>query len=186
MYPQDQCIQTQTITDMHEPSCTSATPASDKTFELQHQILVLDAFLAAPLDKRRRDSITRNFVDELLAVLDMEPLGALGIYPAVDQRAPGWSFIQPITTSHVSAHYFEKPGRKPHVRLDAYSCEPFDWRPLINVCHRHFKLDEWYAMFIRRDIDRLDRRRTVSLAGRGADVLSECFMFAGTPLKVGS
>lgn len=46
----------------------------------------------------------RRFIDEVLSALGMTPLGELGIYPAVDQSAPGWSFIQPITTSHVSAH----------------------------------------------------------------------------------
>lgn len=48
--------------------------------------------------------IMRRFIDEVLSALGMTPLGELGIYPAVDQSAPGWSFIQPITTSHVSAH----------------------------------------------------------------------------------
>lgn len=107
---------------------------------LSHQIFVLDAYLDTRLDERHYQRITTRFVDELLAVLGIQALGELGIYPAVDTRAPGWSFIQPITTSHVSAHYFEKPGPKPHIRLDACSCESIDWTALIDVCHRHFCL----------------------------------------------
>lgn len=171
---------------MNKTSLSPVTPATGGTFELAHQILVLDAFLEKRLDDRRRESITRCFVDELLAVLDMQPLGKLGIYPAVDQRAPGWSFIQPITTSHVSAHYFEKPGRKPNLRFDAYSCEPFDWKGMIAVCHRHFGFDDWQGTFIHRHIDVSEGRDILRLAGRGAAVLSECFMLPQTAVAAGS
>ena len=148
-------------------------PMREQPFELVHEILVLDAFLQRPLDIDRYREITIAFVDELLSVLGMEPLAPLGIYPAVDERAPGWSFIQPITTSHVGAHYFEKPGRQPHIRLDAYSCESVDSAALVSVCHRHFRLDDWCASFIERHLDRADRRRVIELSGNGDRVLAE-------------
>lgn len=154
-------------------------------FELEHQILVLDAGLRAPLDCDRRVTITRRFIDDLLEALGMAPLGELGIYPAVDQRAPGWSFIQPITTSHVSAHYFEKPGRTPHIRLDAYSCETVDRQNLIEVCHRHFKLGEWRATFIDRQLGTQRERTVIDLAGTGARVTAERAMFPNTPIHRG-
>ncbi len=160
-------------------------PAAPEDFHLEHQMLVLDAGLCYRLDFRRYREITRRFVDELLDVLGMEPLGALGIYPAVDQRAPGWSFIQPITTSHVSAHYFEKPGPTPHIRLDAYSCESVDWQSLIRVCDRHFSLGEWRATFIDRQIESRYERTVVDLAGTGLRVTSERVLFAGAPIKQG-
>ena len=152
---------------------------------LVHHILVLDAFLIEPLDFRQYEDITRRFIKEVLSVLGMEPLAELGIYPAVDQRAPGWSFIQPITTSHISAHYFEKPGRMPHIRLDAYSCESIDWDQLINVCHRHFSLSDWHATFIDRRIDRDAERRVVDLTGVGEKVTSECALSPSTHGKTG-
>ena len=154
-------------------------------FHLVHQILVLDAFLEESLDQRQHKTITKRFIDELLGVLDMQALGELGIYPAVDQRAPGWSFIQPITTSHVSAHYFEKPGRKPHIRLDAYSCDSIDWNRLIDVCHEHFALSNWHATFIDRQIDASDRRRVIDLIGIGPRVISESVLSANTVDKRG-
>lgn len=143
------------------------------TLHLVHEILVLDAFLEERLDQRRYKTITRRFIDDLLGVLEMQALGELGIYPAVDQRAPGWSFIQPITTSHVSAHYFEKPGRKPHIRLDAYSCDSIDRNQLIRVCHQHFKLSNWHATFIERRIDTHDQRKVLDLTGIGPRLTSE-------------
>ncbi len=144
--------------------------SEQSALHLVHEILVLDAFLAAPLDCRRYRSITRDLVSDLLAELGMVPLGQLGIYPAVDLREPGWSFIQPITTSHVSAHYFENPGDRPHIRIDAYSCASIDWARLISVCHEHLQFEDWFACFIDRQLDKPDRRRVLELAGRGKTV----------------
>lgn len=150
---------------LHKPS-TTASPA----LTLAHEILVLDAALLKPLDCQQQEPITRRFVAELLLNLGMEPLGPLAIYPATDERAPGWSFIQPITTSHVSAHYFEKPGPTPHIRIDAYSCATIDWRQLIQVCDRHFALENWRASFIDRQIDIGSSRAVLDLSGSGARV----------------
>lgn len=152
---------------------------------LVHHILVLDAFLTKPLDCRQHVDITRRFIDEVLSVLNMQPLAQLGIYPAVDDRAPGWSFIQPITTSHISAHYFEKPGRMPHIRLDAYSCESIDRGQLINVCDKHFSLSDWHATFIDRQIDCHAERKVVDLTGVGTQVVSECLLTPNTSRRTG-
>ena len=145
---------------------------SAEPLRLEHQMLVLDAGLIAALDVQHYRSITRRFIEDLLGSLGMAPLGELGIYPAVDKRAPGWSFIQPITTSHVSAHYFEKPGATPHIRLDAYSCESIDWRDLIAVCDRHFALGAWRATFIDREIDSQLPRTILDMSGVGPDAES--------------
>lgn len=162
------------------------TSASEhESLQLVHEILVLDAFLTKPLDQRHYESITRDFVSDLLDALGMETLGALGIFPAVDQREPGWSFIQPITTSHVSAHYFENPSHRPHIRIDAYSCASIDWATLIEICHAHFDLDDWCACFIDRHLDRPCQRSVIELAGVGASVTSEILLAAQTGLKHG-
>ena len=145
--------------------------ASDNSpFSLIHQIFVLDAYLEKALDSRLQDSITRHFIDDALSVLGLEPLGPLGIYPALDERAPGWSFIQPITTSHIGAHYFERPGKAPHIRIDAYSCDQIDWRRLIQVCFSHFDVGEWRGTFIDREIEKHLPRPVFSLAGQGGEV----------------
>ena len=162
----------------------AAKPGSEG-LRLVHEILVLDAYLAKPLDQGRYVAITRDFVSDLLNALGMETLGELGIYPAVDLREPGWSFIQPITTSHISAHYFENPGRRPHIRIDAYSCATIDRNVLIRVCHEHFELADWCACFIDRQLERPDQRSVVELAGLGACVNSEVVMAARHTSKLG-
>ncbi len=156
----------------------STSAPEGEHLQLVHEILVLDAFLAEPLNQRHYRSITRKFMAELLEVLGMETLGELGIFPAVDQREPGWSFIQPITTSHVSAHYFENPGHRPHIRIDAYSCASIDRSALIQVCHRHFRLDDWCACFIDRQLERPNQRSVLEFEGAGACVTSERLLSA--------
>ena len=145
---------------------------------LAHEILVLDAFLEEPLDPDCRDRATHAFIDDLLAALSMDPLAPVSIFAAADPREPGWSFIQPITTSHVSAHYFENPQGRPHIRIDAYSCASIDRMALIGVCHDHFRLAEWRASFIDRQIDAAQARQIVELAGQGADITGEAVLDA--------
>ena len=154
------------------PQSVPCEPGTE-LLQLVHHILVLDAFLAGPLDCERQAEITRNFIDDALAALGMQPLAELGIFPAADERAPGWSFVQAITTSHISAHYFERPGRLPHIRLDAYSCESIDRNVLIRLCHEHFRLADWRATFIDRRIDREDDRTVIDLTGFGNQTSSE-------------
>lgn len=141
-------------------------------FKLEHEIIVLDAYLKEPLDASKKESWTRNFVDSLLSALRMEELGPLQIYPALDLRAPGWSFIQPITTSHVSGHYFEKPGKKPHIHLDLYSCCAINWQKVIKVCQEHLNMDIWRATFIDRQIDE-GERNAMHISGEGGTILDE-------------
>lgn len=149
-----------------------ANPASSSHFVLQHEIFILDAYLKKALDQSRMREITRDLVDALLAALRMEELGPLQIYPAVDLRAPGWSFIQPITTSHISGHYFEKPGKGPHIRMDCYSCGAVNWRKIIDVANQHLELGTWRATFIDRQIDE-GQRLAAHISGEGDQILDE-------------
>lgn len=164
---------------LQEQATRTAVPGMNSQ-ALVHEMLVLDAFLEAPLLQSRHQSITRKFVAELLDVLGMEALGELGIWPAVDEREPGWSFIQPITTSHVSAHYFRNPGGRPHLRLDAYSCASIDFRKLVRLSHRHFRLTDWCASFIKRELELPGQRRIVDIAGFG-DIVRSQFSLQGSP-----
>jgi len=154
---------------------------SDNSFALLHQIFVLDAHLETSLDCDNREPITHHFIEDFLHVLGLEPLGPLGIYAAVDDRAPGWSFIQPITTSHISAHYFEKPGKFPHIRIDAYSCDQVDWEKLVAVCHRHFNLSNWRATFIDREINTELSRSVLDIEGHGECVKRQLALTDGSP-----
>ncbi len=111
-------------------------------------------------------------MDALLSSLRMEELGPLQVYPALDLRAPGWSFIQPITTSHIAGHYFEKPGKFPHIRMDIYSCSSVNWRKVIAVCDEYLNMDIWRATFIDRQIDEAPRAAS-NISGQGNTILDE-------------
>ncbi|MCF7845108.1 MAG: hypothetical protein K9M03_04765, partial [Kiritimatiellales bacterium] len=127
------------------------TPAPSN-FALFHEIFILDAYIQKKLDESQKESITRNLVSDLLTALRMDPLGDLQIFDAADLRAPGWSFLIPITTSHIGGHYFESPGRLPNLRIDTYSCASVNWRKLIDILHKHIGLERWRATFIDRQI----------------------------------
>lgn len=152
-------------------------------FNLRHEIFVLDSHLEAPLDESNKDSITNNLINCLLEKLGMDPLAPLAIYPATDLRAPGWSFIQPITTSHISGHYFEKPGRAPNIRIDIYSCEAVDWQLVVSACHEHLSLSDWRATFLEREIEQGKMRRIVDICGEREHILSESVTASETLAK---
>ena len=154
-------------------------PLDDSPFQLQHEILVFDGYLQKPLENANRESHAKQFVQAILRVLGMEPLGEFQFHDAVDDRAPGWSFIQAITTSHISCHYFEKPGRKPHIRLDLYSCRSVDWQKVIEVTHEYLCLEDWKGTFIERYLDGEGQRKIFNMHGKGNLINAKDCVFDG-------
>lgn len=120
------------------------------THQLIHQIFIFDANLAENFIENNRDKKIRNLISDLLKELEMEPLSDLKIDDAIDPSAPGWTFIQPITTSHISCHYFiSNPS---HIHFDLYSCKKFDWKTVVKILNQYFSLADWSANSINRDI----------------------------------
>jgi hypothetical protein len=126
---------------------------SDIEFVLRHEIFIIDAHLEKPLPQDGKEKFIEALTTDVLKTLGMLPLGPLAIFDATDDRAPGWSFIQPITTSHMSGHYFLAPGEHPHIHMDIYSCESVDWRKLVECLSRHLPFLNWSADFIVRDVN---------------------------------
>ncbi len=157
---------------------------SNSDFRLNHEIFVLDAYLEKELDVPQRRTGAKKFIDDILRTLKMEPMGGLQFHEALDDRAPGWSFIQPITTSHISCHYFERPGRKPHVRIDFYSCRSVNWADVIAVCDKHFALEKWHGTFINRQIGEEENRSIIDIRGRGKTIMSEETLLKGKDVIV--
>src|SRR3989339_521931 len=112
--------------------------------------------------------------EDLLSTLKMKKLGPLEIYPATDLLAPGWSFLQPITTSHISGHYFDEPNGQPHIHMDIYSCQGFDWKVALITLTKHLPLGLWQATFINRAINSHnssgDKRSVLDIRGSGEKV----------------
>lgn len=129
-----------------------------KKVALLHEVFVLDAELERPLKKDGYAASTKKLVAGLMKALKMKPLGKLEIYLATDKSAPGWSFIQPITTSHISGHYFEKPGKFPHVHIDVYSCKKFSYKKVIQLLHRDLRFRSWSANFVVRSTKHSSRK----------------------------
>lgn len=140
---------------------------------LNHEMFILDADLNEVLNQKNMNEITGNLIDSLLNQLKMEKLGPLEIYNATDPRAPGWSFIQPITTSHISGHYFVEPGgAHPNIHMDFYSCSSFEWKDVISIVDKHLKLAKWHGDFLYRK-DVLAERAIWEISGIGNQVVSE-------------
>mgnify|MGYP002626111702 CR=1 FL=1 len=134
---------------------------------MTHQMLILDARLARPIPLPLAREIVQDLVRTLLSDLQMQELGALEFFPAVDLRAPGWSFIQPITTSHISGHYFDSPAS---VFIDIYSCQPFDNATVVQRVHEALALGKWVATLVKRDTDP-GQRTTEEFSGSGGQIV---------------
>ena len=131
-----------------------------------HLFVALDAHLVAELNARQKDAITHGLINAMLETLDMKILGPLQIFDAIDLTAPGWSFIQPITTSHISGHYFQIPGERPHIHIDIYTVKPFEFQGVVNIIHKHLNLSDWVGTFVLRDMG-LHTRRHMEMVGEG-------------------
>lgn len=145
----------------------------DDQLILSHEMFILDANLAKALDREKMNEITGNLIKDLLEHLGMMELGPLEIFNSTDPRAPGWSFIQPITTSHISGHYFIKPDdTNPNIHMDFYSCKPFDWKTIIPILHQHLQLAKWHGNFMYRK-DVMADREVCEMSGDGLRITLE-------------
>ncbi len=120
--------------------------------ELTHMHMTVNAhidrkFLELPKEK------AQAFVDELMKVTGMKPLGPLNWSSAVDLDFPGQSFVQMITTSHSSLHFFrddEGEGANNELYFDLYSCKDFDPEELVGLIDKHFGIVEWHGVLYNR------------------------------------
>jgi hypothetical protein len=143
-------------------------PPAKSSLNLNHEILILDALLEKELDESKMNEITRTLVEDLIQALGMKPLGPLEIYPAADLDYPGWSFIQPITTSHISGHYFiDTDGKNPNIHIDIYSCKKFKWQKVVETAHQHLIFGKWYLTFIERKFSQ--DRKMLDHSGTGSN-----------------
>lgn len=133
---------------------------------LSHQILILDLKLNEYVIQENVKLFVQSLITELLNELNMKELGEFEFYPATDVEYPGWSFIQPITTSHISGHYFEYEDKKASLHVDIYSCKKFDFENVIRLLAKYFHIAEWSGNFITRNVDPL-KREIHSIAGVG-------------------
>lgn len=75
-------------------------------------------------DKIRDDKIIRKFVVELCEFIEMKRFGETQVvHFGEDERVAGYSMVQLIETSLISAHFANLTNT---VYLDVFSCKPYD------------------------------------------------------------
>jgi S-adenosylmethionine/arginine decarboxylase-like enzyme len=84
-----------------------------------------------------------RFVEDLLREIDMKPLGGMSWAEASDLDFPGQSFVQMISTSHVSLHYYSDTDT---IYFDLYSCKPFDDKKVVALLDKAFSLRDWHGI----------------------------------------
>ena len=100
----------------------------------QHLILDLDG---CPREHLTSADNIRGWVKELITVIDMKAFGEpmLEHFASHSFGAAGFTLLQLIETSNISAHFAENLGQ---VYIDVFSCKRFDDEAAIAVCKKYF------------------------------------------------
>ena len=114
--------------------------------KLEHVHLTVNAKVG-PGFRELPKADAQRFVDVLMKDINMKPLGPLVWSPAEDLEFPGQSFVQMITTSHVSLHFFSDTNE---IYFDLYSCRSFDENKVLKLLEGFFGLQEWHGTFYKR------------------------------------
>jgi S-adenosylmethionine/arginine decarboxylase-like enzyme len=113
--------------------------------KLSHLHLTLNAKIK-PL-KGISEELASSFVKDLLSAADMKALGPLIFSGAEDLDFPGQSFVQMITTSHCSLHFFSDTNE---IYFDLYSCKQFNPAKIINIINSYFGIEVYHGMIYKR------------------------------------
>jgi len=108
----------------------------------------------------------QRFVDRLLNAVNMKPLGPLNWAMAEDLDFPGQSFVQMITTSHCSIHFFSDMNE---IYFDLYSCRSFEAEKVIGLLDEKFGLREWHGILYTRATGQ--RPQVKALGSRAKEVM---------------
>ena len=97
----------------------------------------------------RKESI-RAFVAELVNAIDMVAYGEPVIehFATHSQEAAGYTLIQLIETSAISAHFSD---HNRDVYLDVFSCKPFDGDRVVQGVDKHFEPKRIYMLSLGRE-----------------------------------
>ena len=117
--------------------------------KLEHIHLTINARIGSSVKELSKED-SENFVEALLKEIDMKPLGGLQWADAEDLDFPGQSFVQMITTSHCSLHFFSETNE---IYFDLYSCKQFDHKKVIEMLDRKFGLGSWHGTLHTRASD---------------------------------
>jgi len=114
---------------------------------LSHLHLMVNANVDQSLSEIPRDR-ANDFINELMKITDMKPLGSLIWSNAEDLDFPGQSFVQMITTSHCSLHFFSDTHE---IYFDLYSCKKFDPNKVMVSLKQHFGVEKFNGVIYGRN-----------------------------------
>ena len=79
----------------------------------------------------------RSFAADLVAAIGMKAYGEpiLEYFATHDPAAAGYTLVQLIETSNITAHFAELSG---DIYLDVFSCKAFSEEQALAVCQRYF------------------------------------------------
>ena len=85
----------------------------------------------------KNPGIIRSFAADLVAAIDMKAYGEpiLEHFATHDPAAAGYTLVQLIETSNITAHFAELSG---DIYLDVFSCKAFSEEQALAVCQRYF------------------------------------------------
>jgi hypothetical protein len=133
--------------------------------KLEHIHITVNARINPSFKALPREEAQR-FVDGMLKEIGMKPLGPLNWADAEDLDFPGQSFVQMITTSHCSLHFFAHKDGSNELYFDLYSCKPFDDKKVVALLDQKFGLTEWHGVLYNRANDDRPRVRMIGTAAK--------------------
>ncbi|MBN2478328.1 S-adenosylmethionine decarboxylase [Candidatus Micrarchaeota archaeon] len=116
--------------------------------KLEHLHLTVNAVVGSNLKELKKEE-AKAFLNELLVISDMKPLGDMQWAEAEDLDFPGQSFVQMITTSHCSLHFFSETNE---IYFDLYSCKAFEYERVVNLLEKTFQIKSWTGIMYSRAI----------------------------------
>ena len=113
------------------------------------QHLIVDMAGCDARAMRDRNAIAR-FSQDLVAAIGMKPYGAPRIerFAAHAPDAAGYTLVQLIETSSVTAHFAEA---RAEIYLDIFSCKRFSEDAALAACRRHFRPRRWSIAALLRE-----------------------------------
>lgn len=113
------------------------------------QHLIVDMAGCDARAMRDRDAIAR-FSRDLVAAVGMKTWGAPRIehFAAHAPDAAGYTLVQLIETSSVTAHFAEA---RAEIYLDLFSCKRFSEDAALAACRRHFRPRRWSVATLLRE-----------------------------------
>jgi S-adenosylmethionine/arginine decarboxylase-like enzyme len=113
-----------------------------------HQHLIYQAKVEGVYYGENSEDKLRDFMNELLEVIDMECL-IPAQFKFSHQKA--WTGIIGVITSHVAFHYWTE---EKYIQLDIYSCKKFDRKKAVEFINNFWQSSDEKVLFLDREMDK--------------------------------